>query len=405
MQIVRLLALLVLGLWFATGLPSLLGAQERVAQETAAQETRWNVDIQFDRHQAVGLRIGGLPPAVLTALTESRWSQDKWQDAIRVVVAQTDTDSDELPSVLGRFQVVDRHIVFRPQFALQPGLSYRVVIFPRRLPAARQDWPLRWETVVKVPGAAASDMPPTRVTAVYPTQSVLPENLLKFYIHFSAPMRRGDAYRHVQLRDDQDQVVAYAFLELPEELWDPTLQRFTLLLDPGRIKRGLKPREELGPILKEGHVYTLVIARDWLDAQGHPLAETFKKTFRVGPPDEVKPDLNRWQVSLPRAGGREPVLVRFDEPLDHGLLQRMIWLSDERGRVVPGSAEVVDGETAWRFVPDTPWQPGEYRLCADARLEDLAGNSIARPFEVDLFESVQKSVPQEIRQRPLRISP
>ncbi len=42
------------------------------------------------------------------------------------------------------------------------------------------------------------------------------------------------------------------FLEVGEELWDPTGTRLTLLLDPGRIKRGLKPREDLGPILEAG---------------------------------------------------------------------------------------------------------------------------------------------------------
>ena len=37
------------------------------------------------------------------------------------------------------------------------------------------------------------------------------------------------------------QAVADPFLELDEELWSTDGRRFTLLFDPGRIKRGLKP--------------------------------------------------------------------------------------------------------------------------------------------------------------------
>jgi hypothetical protein len=44
---------------------------------------------------------------------------------------------------------------------------------------------------------------------------------------------------------------------------------------------------------------------------------------------------------------------------------------------------VTDGETRWLFTPRQPWAAGAYRLVTDTRLEDLAGNTIGRPFEVD----------------------
>ena len=43
--------------------------------------------------------------------------------------------------------------------------------------------------------------PPAEVTHIYPSSDRLPENLLRFYIHFSTPMSRGEAYRHIHLRD------------------------------------------------------------------------------------------------------------------------------------------------------------------------------------------------------------
>ena len=48
---------------------------------------------------------------------------------------------------------------------------------------------------------------PTVVEAVYPTAERLPENQLKFYLHFSAPMSRGEAYRRVQLLDEKGKAV------------------------------------------------------------------------------------------------------------------------------------------------------------------------------------------------------
>jgi hypothetical protein len=42
------------------------------------------------------------------------------------------------------------------------------------------------------------------------------------------------------------------------------------------------------------------------------------------------------------------------------------------------------GEREWRFRPAAPWRAGPHQLLVDTLLEDLAGNSIGRPFEVDV---------------------
>jgi hypothetical protein len=63
------------------------------------------------------------------------------------------------------------------------------------------------------------------------------------------------------------------------------MTRLTLFIDPGRIKRGVLPLEEVGPSLEAGKSYTLVIDREWIDGSGNPLQESFEKTFKVGPPD------------------------------------------------------------------------------------------------------------------------
>jgi hypothetical protein len=231
----------------------------------------------------------------------------------------------------------------------------------------------------------------------------VPENLLKFYIHFSAPMSRGVAYDHLHLLDATDRKIDLPFLELGEELWDPRAMRFTLLFDPGRIKRGLKPREEVGPALVEGRAYTLVIDAEWPDATGQPLGDSFRRSFRVVAPDEVQPDPANWQLRIPPAGSSDPLTITFPEPLDRAMLDRAITVTGAAGKAVSGRVVVQDHETRWQFTPEHAWAAGHYHLMADTTLEDLAGNSIGRPFEVDQFERVEAKIPAAFVRLPFRV--
>ena len=37
-----------------------------------------------------------------------------------------------------------------------------------------------------------------------------------------------------------------------------------------------------------------------------------------------------------------------------------------------------------------PWKQGQHQLVVQTTIEDLAGNNIGKPFDVDLFEGVQR---------------
>ena len=88
--------------------------------------------------------------------------------------------------------------------------------------------------------------------------------------------------------------------------------------------------------------------------------------------------------SLPGAGSRDPLEVRFPEPLDRALLDRLIWVKIQpRRKSCRARSRWVAAETRWRFTPASPWRRGDYRLVVGTELEDLAGNSVAQPFEVD----------------------
>ena len=240
----------------------------------------------------------------------------------------------------------------------------------------------------RIPRAAREST--ATVTAIYPSAPTLPENLLKFYIHFSAPMSGGHVYDHIQLIDAANgKPVELPFLEIDEELWDPNMTRLTLFLDPGRIKRGVRPLEEIGPSFQAGKTYTLAISTNWHDATGLPLRSGFEKKFNVVPPDRKTPDPKLWKISPP-ASPKAPVEIQFEKPLDHAIIERRIAILDPNDKVVLGQIEISDEERHWRFTPPSPWTPGSYQIKVPTLIEDVAGNNIGKPFDLDLLEDTQQ---------------
>jgi len=163
-----------------------------------------------------------------------------------------------------------------------------------------------------------------------------------------------------------------------------------LFIDPGRIKRGVLPLEEIGPALETGKRYSLVIDSGWKDGVGNTLETSFEKRFQVAAPDRDPPDPSRWKIQAPQPGTRAPFVVTFPEPMDHALAQRVIQIVTKSGEVLSGDVTLSDQERKWVFVPTNPWLSGSFTLVVPTTLEDLAGNNIGKLFEVDLFEGVQR---------------
>jgi hypothetical protein len=207
-------------------------------------------------------------------------------------------------------------------------------------------------------------------------------------------MSKGEAYERVHLLDAAGKEIPKAFLELHEELWDPEFKRFTLLIDPGRIKKGLKPREDLGPVLESGKQYTLSIDSEWKDANGNGLQEKFQKKFDVDPADNDPPEPKNWKVTIPTSKAA-PLEIQFPESMDHGLLERVLWVVNAEGKKVEGKVAISRYETLWSFTPSQPWVNGNYRIWCETILEDLAGNRIGKKFEVDTTQEPIGS-PQEL---------
>lgn len=332
--------------------------------------------------------VQGLPVALQKHVAAWKANSPLWRKLFSLYVGQE--PKPDQPAVLGAFNSTADGFAFTPRFGLEPGTTYSAKLsLPGSTPQVQ---------IFKIPAIQPDE--PTRITAVYPTDDKLPENLLRLYLHFSAPMSQGDSYRHLHLFDQTlGEEVQNPFLELPQELWAPDGKRLTVLLDPGRVKQGLKPREQSGPVLIPGHKYTLTIDANWKDATGHPLAKLFKRHFTTIKADILQPDPKKWKFQPPPAGTRKPFLVTFDEPLDHGMLQRVLTVQNSSGDDVAGQLEIDRKETRWKFTPESPWKSNEYTLKIRTHLEDRVGNSIARPFEVDLNEPPPKSVPKVLTRR------
>ena len=294
-------------------------------------------------------------------------------------------------AVAGRYVVSDSAIEFHPHFPFDRGRSYTVRLDRARLGASRAD------TVVSTTLALPTiDRPPsTSVVRVTPTTDVLPENQLRLYIEFSAPMSRRGGLDFVKLLDSTGREVPGAFLPLEADFWNGDRTRYTLFFDPGRVKQGIRPNEEMGRPLSAGARYTLVVDPLWQDGEGLPLVAGYRRTFRVGPADETPITVAEWQVRSPPSGRRDPLIVTFPEPLDHGLLKRALGVERTDGTQVVGEVAIDRAETEWRFTPRDQWRQGEHRLVVLSILEDLAGNRIGQAFEVDTFERVDSTTAPE----------
>ena len=280
-----------------------------------------------------------------------------------------------VPPVAGRFIAEDAVLRFVPRFPFADGISYSLLI--NNDGAEPEVW--------SIDRASMSSRSDTKVVAIYPSAGELPVNLLRIYIYFSAPMSEGWAATAIRVcREDTGAPVEDVFLPPTPELWDPERRRLTMLLDPGRIKRGLVPNLEAGYPLVAGVPISLSVDAQFRDASGAPLRALARRRYGIGAPLRSRIDIDSWRLAAPAAATRTALVVEFGRALDFGLLQHGLRVGDATGAAVSGEGEAGAAESSWRFTPSRPWEPGHYRLLVAPRLEDVAGNTPVRVFDRDL---------------------
>ena len=162
------------------------------------------------------------------------------------------------------------------------------------------------------------------------------------------------------------------FLVLSQELWSANGRRLTVLIEPGRIKRGLGSDPSHEPALVVGETFSLVVTA---------LGQTARHTFRVSDPILEAVDEARWRLVSPTAGSLEPAVVHFDRVMDAALCENEIGILTPSGKVVQTRASLAPDGTAVRLIPSHPWQAGEHRLVVSERLEDVCGNRLGEALD------------------------
>ena len=322
--------------------------------------------------------VSGLARGDLSALTRANLSREAWSSLLRVTVKSDGGTAATTIPVSGAYAIADGSIRFTPMFPLDPGRQYDVVFDPAALPGARLGDMPKVSNVVSTPPPPPT--PDTRIAAIYPSGPTVPSNLLRMYVEFSGPMGTRTGQDYISIADGSGGDIPGALLPLDTDLWNGDRTRFTVLFDPGRVKRGILPNRAMGRPLTPGMTFAITVKRDWPDAHGKPLASAFRKEYRVGPPVERALATSDWRIAAPVAGSRDPVVVAFRAPMDRGLAQRALGV--QRGdAAIAGDVRLDAAETEWRFTPNEPWQAGEYAINVLPILEDVSGNRIGTAFE------------------------
>lgn len=357
------------------------------AEAKAARPARVDIAAQMDRAApAFGtVTVRGLDAAHLRrAKTGGRGA------ALVVLATQGSEPAPGTPPVVGKWRVVNDELEFTPAFAPSGGMRLLVRVDTAAL-AGRVDGAPPLEAWFEVP-LDRTERLVTQLLAIHPTADTLPENQLRWYLEFSAPMQPGEVLEHVHLVNDSGATVNDAFLMVADELWDPSGTRLTLLLDPGRVKRGIRTNLELGRPLQAGRRYTLRIDPEWRDAAGQPLGSRTEKRFAVVAADFAAPNPASWTLTEPQANTRAALVVRFGESLDHALARRLLAVYSQAGDPIAGEVTLAAADREWRFTPAAPWSAGAYQVRVSPELEDLAGNRPGRVFDRDIAVVVQDTM-------------
>jgi hypothetical protein len=332
--------------------------------------------------------VAVLPADAEKKLPAGALKQDQGEEYLTFALVDADSKKPG-EAMFGRYEHADGKLVFTPRHSLSAGQRYRATLAVGNKKTLTADYDVPAKKIVGVPS----------VEKVYPSADVLPANQLKFYLHFSRPMRETKTvFDHLRLIDDKGKEVDDPWRRT--ELWSNDGKRLTLWIHPGRIKKGVNLREQVGPVLEPDRTYTLEIDGKILDADGVALGKTFKKKFKTTKAERTFVMVEDWKLTAPRQGTRGALALSFPKPLDHALLHRLVTVVDRDNKPVAGRIEVGKEEKSLTFTPTAPWGEQEYRVVVDPQLEDLAGNTPEQLFDVDNEAPETPPKPQKLKFKP-----
>jgi len=331
-----------------------------------------DVPLRFEATPAGRQVVARLPPEFAGKLPAGPLTQEQGE-AVLTLSLLADPTKTPGPSMLGKYERTGNQLTFTPRFPLSAGATYRA-----RLRAAGSTASLDYGIPLRAAKA------PPKVVKIYPTADVLPANHLRFYIYFDRPMRGGkELFDHLAILDEKGKEVDEPWLV--DEIWDEENNCLILFIHPGRIKWGVELRELMGPVLYEKRSYTLVVRGDWTDLESNKIGKDTIKKFRTTPEDRVRIDLSAWKLTAPTRGTRDAVELTLSKSVDYRSLRTGLTVMNAQGQLLAGAIAIGADEKSWRFTPTGPWQAGLHRVNVSPDLEDVAGNTPSRPFDMDLL--------------------
>jgi hypothetical protein len=303
--------------------------------------------------------------------------------------------SEGSAALAGRYIASRDGLEFHPREPFEAGRAYLVRFDPTRLPAPRSDGVIE-ATLVRPLG---QERPPAVVTSISPTTDVWPANVQRFYVHFSAPMARTEGLPFVRVLDDRGENLEGVFVPSAIDFWNADRTRYTGFLTGGSRATAGGP-DRSGRPFDEGREYTLVVDAAWRDADGRPLAESHRKTFRAGPPVNEPLVPANWRIAVPATGTTDSIVVTFPRALDVGLLDRSLAVATAGGSPLEGTVTLAGGDSEWRFAPARAWRRGPYELIVLSTLEDPAGNRIGRAADLATSNPEDEPAPAQALRLP-----
>jgi hypothetical protein len=355
----------------------------------ASNQPLLTVDTDRCQPASWGVTLRNIDPDLMVSLGRHLREGGPPQSLLRVSVVRSGASiDDDLPDVFGRYHFLEDGVRFTPHFPFERGLSYRASFDPRPLGRPELSDVLTLEFSLPKEQSAL----PTKVKHIFPSSDHLPENLLRFYVCFSNSMQRGRVLAEISLLGPDGEPAPDTLYRAPVELWDRSMRCLTVLLDPGRLKRGVGPNRELGPPLKAGRHYILAIGSGMVDVSGRSLRQSFYKPLLVTEAVREPITIGHWKIVSPATKSRQPLAIIFPKPLDWALLRHAITIAHEGGPPVPGQVAIDQDERQWSFAPMSPWVAGSYSVRVASGLEDVCGNGLLAAFDGPLRSASDSTI-------------
>ena len=317
-----------------------------------------------------------VPEDIVASIEDHNFTFEQWSAFFNV---KTNPSG---PAVIGTYKIVDNHLAFSPKFLPDPNIRYFVNFSYPALAQLLSHDISEQTTYTDVVSFEPPETTRPEILSVTPNLEIVPANLLRFYVYFSAPMGLENPYDFITIEDSNGKVLVDPFVIIPEGLWNIDRTRLTLLLHPGRVKQGVGPNMTEGDILLAGNDYTLKINADWKGASGETLKENFARRINATNPLRKAVNVNLWALRAEQNQNQIGILtIVTDHPLDQPLAKRMLYIMNEDGQILPSQVEFTSAEEMkilWRADGSK-----ELELHIDHRLEDVCGNTPLYAFDLE----------------------